>query len=384
MPKTARPAPELDVVLYSSLMPDTLRWLWPGRIPLGKVSVIAGASGLGKSLLALDIAARVTRGGDWPDLPQPDAITTNCAAPPPPPPAPPPSRQLALSEDLQQTLQMLESMQPLAKQLQPAAYAQPASNTLPAVAPPASVLLLNAEDHLADSVTPSLAAAGANFHGIVGVKGMFSRDRHYKAPPEGIDLLKHLPLLRKQLKETLNVKLMVIDPLIAYWGKVGQHPTKATHRIASALSELAAEFDMAILVITDDRHTGLPSRTTWTIRRNWGDDDVYSWSPTQFHYGTPPAPLKYRLEGNRIVWQCDPQGLPRNPDGSLQKLSTVDWLSNLLADGPCNAKVIYTTGKGLGHSKTQIFRAKQELCITTKKITQDGQSKWTWELPKGR
>lgn len=375
MPKA--PA-ELDVVLYSSLMPDQLRWLWPGRIPLGKLTVISGAPGLGKSLLALDIAARVTRGGDWPDLPQPDAIATHCAALTPPPSATPPSRQLALSEDLQQTLQMLEAMQPLAKQL------QPAIRTLPAVAPAGSVLLLNAEDHLADSVTPSLAAAGANFHGIVGVKGMFSRDRHYKAPPEGIDLLKHLPLLRKQLQATPHVRLMVIDPLIAYWGKVGQHPTKATYRIASALSELAAEFEMAVLVITDDRHTGLPSRTTWTIRRNWGDDDVYSWSPTQFHYGTPPTALQYRLQGNRIIWQCDPQGLPRNPDGSLQKLSTLDWLSKLLADGPCNAKVIYTTGKGLGHSKTQIFRAKQELCITTKKITQDGQSKWTWELPKGR
>jgi putative DNA primase/helicase len=44
-----------------------LNWLWPGRIPTGKVSLLCGDPGLGKSLVTLDIAARVTRGGGWPD-----------------------------------------------------------------------------------------------------------------------------------------------------------------------------------------------------------------------------------------------------------------------------------------------------------------------------
>ncbi|MBM4037056.1 MAG: hypothetical protein FJ290_00965 [Planctomycetes bacterium] len=44
-----------------------VKWLWPGRIPLGKVSLLVGDPGLGKSLLALDMAARVSRGLLWPD-----------------------------------------------------------------------------------------------------------------------------------------------------------------------------------------------------------------------------------------------------------------------------------------------------------------------------
>jgi len=44
-----------------------VNWLWPGRVPSGKLTLVAGDPGLGKSLVALDIAARVTRGLPWPD-----------------------------------------------------------------------------------------------------------------------------------------------------------------------------------------------------------------------------------------------------------------------------------------------------------------------------
>ena len=46
-------------------------WLWPNRIPLGKLTLIAGYPSSGKTSIALDIAARVSRGANAPD--QPDA-----------------------------------------------------------------------------------------------------------------------------------------------------------------------------------------------------------------------------------------------------------------------------------------------------------------------
>src|SRR5262249_59080978 len=42
------------------------RWLSPGRIPLGKVTMLDGDPGLGKSCVALDFAARLTRGQAMP------------------------------------------------------------------------------------------------------------------------------------------------------------------------------------------------------------------------------------------------------------------------------------------------------------------------------
>jgi archaellum biogenesis ATPase FlaH len=51
----------------SEIHPQTMKWLWLGRIPLGKITVLAGDPSLGKSFLTLDMAARVTTGGRWPD-----------------------------------------------------------------------------------------------------------------------------------------------------------------------------------------------------------------------------------------------------------------------------------------------------------------------------
>jgi hypothetical protein len=41
-------------------------WLWPGRLPRGKTVLLDGDPGLGKSTLALDLAARVTTGSPMP------------------------------------------------------------------------------------------------------------------------------------------------------------------------------------------------------------------------------------------------------------------------------------------------------------------------------
>src|SRR5690606_9804699 len=49
--------------------PEPVSWLWPGRFALGKLSLLVGDPGLGKSFLTLDAAARVSRGAPWPDAP---------------------------------------------------------------------------------------------------------------------------------------------------------------------------------------------------------------------------------------------------------------------------------------------------------------------------
>src|SRR5262245_39877055 len=76
-------------------------WLWPVRIPLGKLTCLVGDPEVGKSFLSMDLAARVSSGRCWPDDP-----------------------------------------------------------TRPA--PRGHVLLLNAEDGLEDTVVPRLHAAGAD------------------------------------------------------------------------------------------------------------------------------------------------------------------------------------------------------------------------------
>jgi hypothetical protein len=54
------------VIWADDVKEERIRWLWHGRIPLANVTLLDGDPGLGKSTLALDIAARHTRGVEFP------------------------------------------------------------------------------------------------------------------------------------------------------------------------------------------------------------------------------------------------------------------------------------------------------------------------------
>src|SRR5439155_6958136 len=56
-----------DVVPASRLVPQALSWLWPGRLALGKLAILDGDPALGKSLVALDLCARLSTGRPMPD-----------------------------------------------------------------------------------------------------------------------------------------------------------------------------------------------------------------------------------------------------------------------------------------------------------------------------
>src|SRR5205085_10467784 len=44
-----------------------VHWLWQKRIPLGKITLLDGDPGMGKSMLAINLAARVSSGLPMPD-----------------------------------------------------------------------------------------------------------------------------------------------------------------------------------------------------------------------------------------------------------------------------------------------------------------------------
>lgn len=66
-------APQSILTPLSVVCRKPMHWLWPGRVPFGKLTVLDGDPGTGKSTISLDIAARLSRG-----LPMPgeDASTT--------------------------------------------------------------------------------------------------------------------------------------------------------------------------------------------------------------------------------------------------------------------------------------------------------------------
>jgi hypothetical protein len=122
-PESSNKKPVL--VNLANVQPKKVAWLWPGRIPLGKLSVLDGDPGLGKSMVALDIAARVTTFSAMPD----EKITD--------------------------------------------------------LAGPKGVVLLTYEDDLSDTIRPRLEAAGADLSRVVSLTRVRDTDGTEKLPDLG-------------------------------------------------------------------------------------------------------------------------------------------------------------------------------------------------------
>ncbi|MBQ9605759.1 MAG: AAA family ATPase [Lachnospiraceae bacterium] len=52
----------LGHILASEIKPESMEWLWEPYLPAGEVAMLIGDGGLGKSLLMMDIASRITKG----------------------------------------------------------------------------------------------------------------------------------------------------------------------------------------------------------------------------------------------------------------------------------------------------------------------------------
>ncbi len=57
----------VELIDGASIKPEAVNWLWNGYLASGKLHVLAGAPGTGKTMIALALAATVSTGGRWPD-----------------------------------------------------------------------------------------------------------------------------------------------------------------------------------------------------------------------------------------------------------------------------------------------------------------------------
>ena len=134
--------------LLSEVEPELVEWLWQDRLPLAKLAVLDGDPGLGKSAVTLDVAARVSAGLE---LPEGD----RCG--------------------------------------------------------PAGVVLLSAEDGLADTIRPRLDAVGADTERIVALSTIIES----KTGERAISLTKDLTIIERAI-EQVGAALVVVDPLTAF------------------------------------------------------------------------------------------------------------------------------------------------------------------------
>lgn len=63
----SKPVRKVVLTNATEIKPEPIRWLWKHWLALGKLEILAGAPGQGKTTIALALAATVSSGGTWPD-----------------------------------------------------------------------------------------------------------------------------------------------------------------------------------------------------------------------------------------------------------------------------------------------------------------------------
>jgi putative DNA primase/helicase len=60
-------ARDVSLICASDVTPEPITWIWHGWLAAGKMHILGGAPGTGKTTISMSLAATVTTGGCWPD-----------------------------------------------------------------------------------------------------------------------------------------------------------------------------------------------------------------------------------------------------------------------------------------------------------------------------
>src|SRR5215471_10885802 len=176
---------QLIVRRASDIAPEKLVWVWPDRIAEGKLVLVGGPPGLGKSQLTAFIAATISNGGDWP-----------CGE---------------------------------------------------GSAARGSVLFLNAEDGIEDTIVPRLLAAGADTGNVHIVAAVTKPDGTGR---KTFSLKTDVALLEERAREIGDVRLIVVDPISAYMGGADSHGNAETREVLEPLADMANRLRIAVVAVT--------------------------------------------------------------------------------------------------------------------------------------
>jgi putative DNA primase/helicase len=336
------------LVRLSEVEPKPVSWLWPGRFALGKLALIAGDPGLGKSFLSLDIAARVSCGTVWPDGRKP----------------------------------------------------QPAGG----------VVLLNAEDDAEDTIAPRLISAGADLSRVVVLSGVRHPVNAEGAVAERhLDLSADLPALEEAIDAVGECRLVVVDPISAYLGRTDSHNNAELRGVLAPLSALAARKSVALVVVTHlNKASGGPAiyratgsiaftgaaRAVWSVSRDKNDPRRRLFLPVKNNLAHDEGGLAYEIGntgvdgGPALAWEVgaveqtadEALGSGDGPKPGTKLADAVEWLRHRLAGaGAVPSLTVYSEGEKAGHSRRTVRRAMEELEVVSRPIAGVG-SEHVWEL----
>ena len=342
--------PRLEMLCMASVSPKPIEWLWLNRLAIGKVSMLAGEGGQGKSTILCDLAARTSTGARWPDGAE--------------------------------------------------------------ASRPGSVIILAAEDDVDDTLAPRLIAAGANMQRVHNIRGVVDNDQR-----RSFNLQADLAALEQELQHLPDARLVIIDPISSYLGRVDSHKNADVRAVLEPLGELASRCRVAVLANNhfskgggdaNSRMIGSVAfvnyaRAGFIVTPDAENEGRRLFLQSKTNIGPMMNGLAYRI-GSRmipdpdggddiltseIVWETDPVKITANEalaamdegfEGKTAKTEAVEFLQDILAAGPMKVAEINQQAREAGISSKALRSARESLGIKTEKSGMQGG--WIWALPK--
>jgi len=328
----ATPAGErFDAAWLEQVAPEKeIEWLWPGTIPLRKVTLLEGPAGAGKSQLALDLAARVTKSAPWPDgqpssLPTADVLVV-CRK----------NEAAAASARFQRAGGDLAKMFYFCE-FQTFLPAEKTRDTR-SIAFPYDFPAL--EHHV-------------ETHESFGMIIIDSLADFCRTPREVAETL----VLLEELAARANVALIVTVPSNCRVDAQGRL------RVTSRWPTDTVRSAWCVLPDPDD-----PLRRLFVAKRT--------------NFCREPDGLAYRLGDRGVVWEAISRISPVDPLGQLSASDVC--LADLLREGPQPASTVYRLGGERGFSPKQLRTAGERLGVACQRIGFSGKGHWSWSLPGAR
>lgn len=328
-------------VLLSEVECEQVSWLWRGRIPLGKITILDGDPGTGKSTLALDVAARVTRGAPMPDgSPGVDG----------------------------------------------------------------GVVILTAEDGLGDTVRPRLDAAGGDPTRVLALLTVGTGDDERAVSLADLQALEQAirrvqarlvivdPVMAFLGAQTDSHRDQDIRRCLAPLARLAE-TTGAAIVIIRHLNKAAGGNP----IYRGGGSIGIigAARSGLLVSKDPDDESRRVLASTKANLSSPPESLSFELEERAGAVRVNWLGASKHSASSLLAeaadegeraavYDAKDFLRDFLADGPQAAKDVQHEAREAGISEATLRRAKSALGVEAEKLGRPGMpgQKWAWRLPE--
>lgn len=333
----SRAIDNIEVVNLDSVTAETVSWLWQGYIPLGKLTLIDGDPGLGKSLFSTDLASRLTTGQPMPDG----------------------------SPSIQ-----------------------------------GGVVLMSLEDGLADTIVPRLNVAGADKKKIIALQGVKDADGQYRFPTiEDVSAINQACksvnaklLVVDPLMGYLGHKVnshkdqdirRALSPLAKMANETGLSIIIIRHLVKSESNNAVYRGGGSIGIIG-------AARSALLVAKDPENENRRILAGIKSNLAPLPPSLSYTIENvggiPKIVWggvsghTADALlSIPSNPEERSALEDAKDFLKDIFFGGDVDSRDIQRQAKQAGIAERTLHRAKKALRVTSKKAEFKGG--WLWAMP---